>query len=122
METCVLIPSEFSLVLRPHEQQMNNVSPVAHQQHNGSFKRKGQNIDKIASKLHEMSVCVWSNQHIRKGTCFLPFQGTIRLDRLEVYSLLDDNDVSQSYDSCVGKIPLQAKLRSDSLAQCGYVF
>lgn len=42
----------------------------------------------------EAGVCVYSNQLIRKGTCFLPFQGTIRLDRLEVYSLLNDDDVS----------------------------
>lgn len=42
----------------------------------------------------ETGVCVYSNQSIPKGTCFLPFQGTIRLDRLDVYSLLNDDDVS----------------------------
>ena len=83
METCVLIPPEFSLVLRPRENTLT--SPIR----NGFKKSK----DK-SSRIYEMGVCVWSNQNIRKGTCFLPFQGTIRLDRLEVFSLLDDNDVS----------------------------
>jgi len=86
METCVLIPPEFSLVLRPRENSITT-TPIC----NG-YKKK----DKNSSRMYEMGVCVWSNQHIRKGSCFLPFQGTIRLDRLEVYSLLDDNDVSQS--------------------------
>jgi hypothetical protein len=86
METCVLIPPEFSLVLRPRE---NGITTSIC---NG-YKRKQ---DKNSSRMYEMGVCVWSNQHIRKGNCFLPFQGTIRLDRLEVYSLLDDNDVSHS--------------------------
>lgn len=85
METCVLIPSEFSLVLRPRE---SNIVPLP----NG-FKL---NHKSPKESIYEMDVCVWSNQHIKKGSYFLPFQGTIRLDRLEVYSLLDDNDVSQS--------------------------
>ena len=82
METCVLIPPEFSLVLRPRDNGLT--SPI----------RNGFKKNKDKSTLYEMGVCVWSNQNIPKGTCFLPFQGTIRLDRLEVYSLLDDNDVS----------------------------
>lgn len=45
----------------------------------------------------EAGVCVYSNQLIRKGACFLPFQGTIRLDRLEVYSLLNDDDIRNKF-------------------------
>ncbi|XP_076310465.1 uncharacterized protein LOC143225266 [Tachypleus tridentatus] len=73
METCVLIPPEFSLVL----------STV--------------NTEKNANSLYEMGVKVWSNQLIPQGTTFSPFQGTIRLDRLEVYSVLHDNDVRNRF-------------------------
>jgi len=83
METCVLIPSEFSLVLCPNKDSKEN--------HNSLERRKG---DDNINRLYEMNVCVWSNQYIPKGTFFLPFQGTIRLDRLEVHSLLMKNDVS----------------------------
>lgn len=69
METCVLIPSEFSLVLTT-------------------------STDRNANKFYEMGVRVWSNQFITKGYRFYPFQGTIRLDKLEVYSYLDEKDVS----------------------------
>lgn len=67
METCVLIPQEFSLVL-------DSRIP----------KKRGP----------EVSVTVWTNAKIPQGTLIYPFQGTIRLDKLEVYSYLDDNDVS----------------------------
>lgn len=83
METCVLIPSEFSLVLCPNKNSKEN--------HISLERRKG---DENVNRLYEMNVCVWSNQYIPKGTFFLPFQGTIRLDRLEVHSLLMKNDVS----------------------------
>ena len=73
METCVLIPQEFSLVL---------TTP---------------NVDKNANKLCEMRVNVWSNTRISQGTIVYPFQGTIRLDKLEVYSYLDDGDVSTHF-------------------------
>lgn len=68
METCVLIPQEFSLVLNAQDHQ--------------------------TTKLPEMGVSVWTNAKILQGTVVYPFQGTIRLDKLEVYSYLDDNDVS----------------------------
>ncbi|XP_076334403.1 uncharacterized protein LOC143238231 [Tachypleus tridentatus] len=73
METCVLIPPELSLVL----------STI--------------NSDKNANRLYEMGVRVWSNQSIFPKRTFSPFQGTIRLDRLEVYSCLEDNDIRHRY-------------------------
>lgn len=73
METCVLIPQEFSLVLTTT------------------------GVDKNANKLSEMRVDVWSNTRIPQGTVIYPFQGTIRLDKLEVYSYLEDGDVSTNY-------------------------
>jgi len=51
-------------------------------------------VDRNANKLPEMRVNVWTNARIPQGTLIYPFQGTIRLDKLEVYSYLDDNDVS----------------------------
>ncbi|KAJ9582152.1 hypothetical protein L9F63_003494 [Diploptera punctata] len=76
METCVLIPQEFSLVLTAGPAP----APAA--------------VDRNANKLPEMRVNVWTNARIPQGTLIYPFQGTIRLDKLEVYSYLDDNDVS----------------------------
>ncbi|XP_023224953.1 zinc finger protein 391-like [Centruroides sculpturatus] len=70
METCVLIPPEFSLVLT---------------------------TDTNSNRLYEMGVRVWSNQAIAKGSRFRPSQGTIRLDKLEVYSLLNDNDIRHHF-------------------------
>lgn len=72
METCVLIPQEFSLVL------------AAGNADNRFPKKRGP----------EVTVTVWTNAKIPQGTLIYPFQGTIRLDKLEVYSYLDDNDVS----------------------------
>lgn len=67
METCVLIPQEFSLCVR------------------------GPAIGRT-----EPEVSVWSNSMIAQGSHCYPFQGTIRLDKLEVYGQLDDDDVSES--------------------------
>lgn len=38
---------------------------------------------------------VWSNTNIAQGTLCYPFQGTIRIDKLEVYGQLEDDDVSK---------------------------
>lgn len=76
METCVLIPQEFSLVLTAS-------SPSA--------------VDRNANRLPEMRVHVWTNARIPKRTLIYPFQGTIRLDKLDVYSYLDDNDVRHRF-------------------------
>lgn len=80
METCVLIPQEFSLVLTTDSAR--TVTPASPA------------VDRNANKLPEMRVNVWTNTRIPQGTLIYPFQGTIRLDKLEVYSCLDDNDVS----------------------------
>jgi hypothetical protein len=79
METCVLIPQEFSLVLTTDTARVVTASPA---------------VDRNANKLPDMRVNVWTNARIPQGTLIYPFQGTIRLDKLEVYSSLDDNDVS----------------------------
>lgn len=67
METCVLIPQEFSLCVRGPS---------------------------LGSRVREPEVSVWTNSLITQGALCYPFQGTIRLDKLEVYGQLDDDDVS----------------------------
>lgn len=69
METQVLIPQEFSLVL---------TAP-------GGKKSKEQ----VAS--------VFSTVRIPQSTVFYPFQGTVRIDKLEIHSYLDEHDVSNSH-------------------------
>lgn len=86
METCVLIPPEFSLMLRPRDSFLHLINGLK------SVKSRQNPAEKKTET--EAGVCVYSNQLVPKGTCFLPFQGTIRLDRLEVYSLLNEDDVS----------------------------
>lgn len=71
METCVLIPQEFALAVT------------------GSGAR--------ASK--EPTVSVWSTNRIPQGSLCYPFQGTIRIDKLDVYSQLDESDVSDLFPS-----------------------
>lgn len=74
MDTCVLIPEEFSLVLTLHPNPKN---------------------------ILEMNVALWSNKTLPPGARFYPDQGTVRLDKLEVYSKLKEDDVSN-----IGKITL----------------
>lgn len=76
METCVLIPQEFSLCIRNN----NNNSTSNNNNNNNNNK--------------ELEVSVWSNSAIAQGALCYPFQGTIRLDKLDVYGHLDDEDVS----------------------------
>ncbi|XP_077563611.1 uncharacterized protein LOC144179216 [Haemaphysalis longicornis] len=71
METCVLMPPEFSLVLGTAE-------------------------DSTKTHPHDMKVRLWANQTIPVGKVFSPAEGSVRLDRLEVYGVLDDNDVRHS--------------------------
>lgn len=87
METSVIIPNEFSLMLRPRDSYLHLVNGLK------SIKSRQNPAEKKTET--EAGVCVYSNQLIRKGTCFLPFQGTIRQDTLEVYSLLNEDDVSR---------------------------
>ncbi|XP_022256409.1 zinc finger protein 558-like [Limulus polyphemus] len=92
METCVLIPSELSLVL----------------------------ISSSDSKIShpcETGVCVWSNQKISRGRRFLPFQGTLRLDNLEVYSYLQDSDVRHNF-GCFDEVQ---QIDARSVRHCNWV-
>lgn len=68
METCVLIPQEFALVV---------TSVVG------------------GKKARDPMVSVWSTSKIQQGTLCYPFQGTVRIDKLDVYSYVDDDDVSE---------------------------
>lgn len=77
METCVLIPKELSL---------QAVLPVA-------------NVMQRPNKRHhhhhaEPEITVMTNVNVPRGTLIYPFQGTVRMDKLDVFSFLDDTDVS----------------------------
>lgn len=71
METQVLIPQEFSLVL---------TAPGG-------------------KKSREQVASVFSTVRIPPNTMFYPFQGTVRIDKLEIHSYLDEHDVSNSFHS-----------------------
>lgn len=66
METCVLIPQEFSLVVTA-----------------AGARNSGEQV-----------VSVWSTTRIKQGTLYHPFQGTVRIDKLNIYSYINDDDVS----------------------------
>jgi len=66
METCVLIPQELSLMLRPTG---------------------------APGQLLEMGVTLWANINLLPGLIFLHDEGEMRLDKLEVYSELFEKDV-----------------------------
>lgn len=66
METLVLIPQELSLALRPG-----------------------------GARGREASVSVWTSTELQRGSLLYPFQGTIRIDKLHVYSYVPDHDVSR---------------------------
>ena len=68
MYACVLIPRSLSLVLTLHPNPGN---------------------------MLEMAATVWANVHLHQGHVFFPDEGELRLDQLEVYSVLADNDVSR---------------------------
>lgn len=65
METLVLIPQDLSLALTPG-----------------------------GARGREAQVSVWTSSEIQRGTLLYPFQGTIRIDKLHVYSYIPDHDVS----------------------------
>lgn len=52
------------------------------------------NLVVTSEKLPHDKVTVWSNQRIAQGTIYYPFQGTVRIDKLNVFSTADDDDVS----------------------------
>ena len=70
METCVLIPSDFSLVLKPHPDPRN---------------------------IFEMCVSLWANRTLCPGQVFRSDQGVIRLDTLEIYKSLREDNVSDLF-------------------------
>lgn len=70
----MLIPREFSLVLANDQQHHHHKSE--------------------SLMTTDVRVSVWSNVSIPSGTLIYPFQGSIRFDKIDLYSLLDDNDVS----------------------------
>lgn len=70
METQVLIPQEFSLVL---------TAPGG-------------------KKSREQVATVFTTARIPQGTVLYPFQGTVRTDKLEIYSYLDEHDVSEIWN------------------------
>lgn len=73
METCVLIPQEFSLAVTAAG----------------------------ARSSGDQTVSVWSSTRIKQGEMYYPFQGTVRIDKLNILSYVSDEDVSttifQSY-------------------------
>ncbi|XP_034243171.1 zinc finger protein 629-like [Thrips palmi] len=92
METCVLIPQEFSLVLSsppgsPRDDRLDALDGVYLKNHNNNDVLKG----------HREPVSVWTNARIPQGTVVYPFQGTVRLDTLAVYSQLHDADVRHRF-------------------------
>jgi len=77
METCVLIPQEFSLVVSSQDR----LGEAGFNNNNEYVKEKRE-------------VSVYSNTRIPQGTVVYPFQGTVRLDNLHEYGQLHDSDVS----------------------------
>ncbi|XP_053696484.1 zinc finger protein 177-like [Sabethes cyaneus] len=69
METCVLIPQEFALA----------VTGVG------------------ARNSRDQTATVWSNSAISQGTLCYPFQGTVRIDNLDVYSYVDEDDIRHRF-------------------------
>lgn len=69
METSVLIPQEFSLAIT-----------AAGARNSG-----------------EQTVSVWSSTRINKGELYHPFRGTVRIDKLNIYSYVSDDDVSTTH-------------------------
>ena len=70
METCILMPSELSLILLPHPDP---------------------------SKIFEMNMTIWSNCTLKPGKMFRPEEGQVKLDKLEIYGILPLRDVSKQH-------------------------
>lgn len=52
------------------------------------------NLVVTSEKLPQDTVTVWSNQRIPQGAIFYPFQGTVRIDKLNVFATASEDDVS----------------------------
>ncbi|KAJ8730600.1 hypothetical protein PYW08_002013 [Mythimna loreyi] len=68
METLVLIPQDLSLALRPG-----------------------------GARGREASVSVWTSAELPRGSLLYPFQGTIRIDKLHVYTYVPDHDIRHRF-------------------------
>lgn len=97
METCVLIPQELSLMISQPEAhattRTNHHSPPSFVKSIMAGKQKRYH------PLHSpnnVNVTVWTNATLARTTLLHPFQGTIRLDKIDVFNALDDGDVSYS--------------------------
>lgn len=47
-----------------------------------------------ARNSSEQTVSVWSSTRIKQGEMYYPFQGTVRIDKLNILSYVSDEDVS----------------------------
>lgn len=104
METYVLIPKELSLVIGDRATSTTTT--------NDSTTPSG---DRPPAK--EVTAAVWSNSRISRGTRFLPFQGTVRLDKLEVFGTLDQRDIRHRF-GCYDEIQLE---KSRQVRHCNWV-
>ncbi|KAF0291425.1 Zinc finger protein 564 [Amphibalanus amphitrite] len=91
METCVLLPQEFSLVV---------TGPA-----DGD------------SKALDSQVQVWSNARIPQGVRVYPFQGTVRLDTLDVLGYLSPTDIRHRF-GCYDEI---AEVQGRRVRHCNWV-
>ncbi|KAG5683406.1 hypothetical protein PVAND_012690 [Polypedilum vanderplanki] len=55
------------------------------------------NLVVTSEKLPQDIVTVWSNQRIPQGAIFYPFQGTVRIDKLNVFSTISEDDIRHRY-------------------------
>lgn len=107
METCVLIPQEFSLAISPAQHKSgreNSTNGRSHPIHgNDSESRKDVDMENGTTILEaetqekqctEQMISVWSSVDIPQGTLCHAFQGTVRIGKLDCYDYLDENDVS----------------------------
>lgn len=84
METCVLIPQEFSLAMTAAG----------------------------ARSSGEQTVSVWSSTRIKQGEMYYPFQGTVRIDKLNILSYVSDEDVSTTTTTFSKLIPFDSYRKS----------
>ncbi|XP_070203278.1 uncharacterized protein [Littorina saxatilis] len=70
MYACVLIPKSLSLVLT---------------------------LDPNPRHVLEMSAAVWSNRNLHPGCLLYPGEGELRLDKLEIFSVVPDDDVRREF-------------------------
>ncbi|XP_050442785.1 zinc finger protein 85-like isoform X2 [Adelges cooleyi] len=87
METCVLIPKELSL----------QAVPVT-------------GIQQRPKRPAEPEITVMTNVNIPRGTMIYPFQGTVRIDKLDVFPFLDETDIRHRF-GCYDQVTEVNRLR-----------